>query len=108
MLHAVTSVLSNATRLNESQAFVAIGKGTNDVPTCRDMSELVTDYLERAVSIRKRLDMWWHLARCEACRHYYDQMRRTIGLLRRLPPNPPKDTTEEHIVASARRQRTRD
>ena len=78
------------------------------MPTCRDMSELVTDYLERAVSIRKRLDMWWHLARCEACRHYYDQMRRTIGLLRRLPPNPPKDTTEEHIVASARRQRTRD
>jgi predicted anti-sigma-YlaC factor YlaD len=108
MLRETTSALSNATLRGESQAFVAVGKGTKGVPTCRDMSELVTDYLERALSIRKRLDMWWHLARCEACRHYYDQMRRTIGLLRRLPPNPPKDTTEEHIVASARRQRTRD
>ena len=78
------------------------------MPTCRDMSELVTDYLERAVSIRRRVDMWWHLARCEACRHYYDQMRRTIGLLRRLPPNPPDNATEEHIVASARRRQTRD
>jgi predicted anti-sigma-YlaC factor YlaD len=108
MLHAVTSVLSNATRLNESQAFVAIGKGTNNVPTCRDMSELVTDYLERAVSIRKRLDMWWHLARCEACRHYYDQMRRTIGLLRRIPPTRPDTTTEDGVVAAARRQRGHD
>ena len=25
------------------------------MPTCRDMSELVTDYLERAVSLRTRL-----------------------------------------------------
>ena len=68
------------------------------------MSELVTDYLERAVSIRKRLDMWWHLVRCEACRRYYDQMRRTIGLLRRIPPNPPDASTEESAVATARRQ----
>ena len=51
------------------------------MPTCRDMSELVTDYLERAVSLRRRLDMWWHLVRCEACRRYYDQMRRTVRLL---------------------------
>ena len=56
------------------------------MPTCREMSELVTDYLERAVPLRIRLDMWWHLLRCEACRHYYDQIRRTVRLLgSRLP-----------------------
>ena len=68
------------------------------------MSELVTDYLERAVSIRTRVDMWWHLVRCEACRHYYDQMRRTIGLLRRMPPSPLDTATEDRVVATTRRQ----
>ena len=78
------------------------------MPTCRDMSELVTDYLERTVSIRKRLDVWWHLLRCEACRHYYDQMRRTIGLLRRIPPNRPDTSTEDGVVATMRRQQEHD
>jgi predicted anti-sigma-YlaC factor YlaD len=78
------------------------------VPTCRDMSELVTDYLERAVSRRKRLDMWWHLVRCEACRRYYDQMRRTVGLLRRLPRSRPDTSTENGVMATAQRQRGRD
>ena len=72
------------------------------------MSELVTDYLERAVSIRKRLDMWWHLVRCEACRRYYDQMRRTISLLRGMPPNQPDTGTEDSVVATARRRQGHD
>ncbi len=74
------------------------------MPTCRDMSELVTDYLERAVSIRKRLDMWWHLVRCEACRRYYDQVRRTIGLLRNIRPSPPDDSTEDGVMTAIRSQ----
>ena len=75
------------------------------MPTCRDMSEMVTDYLERAVSLRTRLDMWWHLFRCEACRHYYDQVRRTVRLLgsRRLPA--PDPATEDGVVAAARESR---
>jgi predicted anti-sigma-YlaC factor YlaD len=72
------------------------------LPTCRDMSELVTDYLERAVPLRKRLDMWWHLFRCEACRRYYDQMRRTVRLLGRGSQPTPPGTTEESVLAAAR------
>ena len=68
------------------------------MPTCRDMSELVTDYLERAVSLRARLDMWWHLCRCEACRRYYDQMRRTVRLLRQ--PSASRRRTEMPRKAS--------
>jgi predicted anti-sigma-YlaC factor YlaD len=78
------------------------------VPTCRDMSELVTDYLERAVSLRKRLDMWWHLVRCEACRRFYDQMRRTVRLLGSASPRPPDSGTEESILAAARGEQRRD
>jgi predicted anti-sigma-YlaC factor YlaD len=78
------------------------------VPTCRDMSELVTDYLERAVSLRRRLDMWWHLIRCDACRRYYDQMRRTVRLLREGSPRPPDDGTEEQVLTAARGEQQRD
>ena len=70
------------------------------MPTCRDMSELVTDYLERAVSRRTRFDMWWHLVRCEACRRYYDQMRHTIRLLASRVPAAPERTTEESMLAA--------
>ena len=72
------------------------------------MSELVTAYLERAVSLRTRLGMWWHLCLCEACRHYYDQMRHTVGLLRGGPPAAPDRGTEEGVLAAARGEQPRD
>ena len=78
------------------------------MPTCRDMSELVTDYLERAVSLRTRLDMWWHLCRCGACRRYYDQMRRTVRLLGSRPPAAPDQKAEDGILVAARDGRPRD
>lgn len=61
------------------------------MPNCREMSELVTDYLEGALALRTRLAARWHLFLCPACRCYYEQMRRTVRLLagRGLPPPDP-------------------
>lgn len=59
------------------------------MPTCRDMSELVTDYLERALPVRVRAGVRWHLLLCPACRAYFTQMRGTVRLLAALPPRPP-------------------
>jgi predicted anti-sigma-YlaC factor YlaD len=78
------------------------------MPTCRDMSELVTDYLERVVTLRTRLDMWWHLCRCEACRHYYDQMRRTVRLLGSHRPMAQAQKAEENVLVAARDRRPHD
>ena len=78
------------------------------MPTCRDMSELVTDYLERVVALRTRLDMWWHLCRCEACRRYYDQMRRTVRLLGSRPTAALDQEAEEGVLAAVRDGRPRD
>ena len=78
------------------------------MPTCREMSELVTDYMERAVSRRIRLDMWWHLLRCEACRHYFDQVRRTARLLGSRPNGPPDPGIEDSVVAAVREGPPRD
>ena len=77
------------------------------MPNCREMSELVTDYLERVLPIGKRLEMRWHLILCEACRRYYDQMRSTVRLLGKGSPRPPDGATEESVLASARDARER-
>ena len=48
--------------------------------TCRELVELVTDYLEGALSSSDRLDFERHLVWCSFCRDYLDQMRATIEL----------------------------
>jgi predicted anti-sigma-YlaC factor YlaD len=78
------------------------------VPACRDMSELVTDYMERSVSFRVRLQMWLHLLQCPACRRYFDQVRRTVILLANGQVSPPDQTTEDAVLAAAKRLETGD
>lgn len=72
------------------------------IPTCRDMSELVTGYLEHALPWRVRAGARWHLVLCPACRRYYDQMRQTIRLLSAREPPPPAAATEATLMASLR------
>lgn len=71
--------------------------------TCRDMTEISTDYLERAVGWRARLAVRWHLAICNACRAYYDQLAKTLRLLRHHPLGGPDAGVESRLVAAARR-----
>ena len=78
------------------------------MPTCRDMSELVTDYLERSTQPALRANMWWHLLRCEACRRYYNQVRQTVRLLGQGPKSPPVNSVEDAVVMAARRARRPD
>ena len=74
------------------------------IPTCRDMAELVTDYMEGALPRRGRLGVRMHLALCQACRHYFAQMRQTIGVLKRGQPVPPDPAIEESLVRAASEQ----
>jgi anti-sigma factor RsiW len=52
---------------------------------CRELVELITDYLEDRLSTVDRARFEAHLAECEACRCYLDQFRQTIRGLGRLP-----------------------
>ncbi len=47
---------------------------------CRQVVELVSDYLEEALSRRERSRLQAHLAGCEHCSEYVAQMRATIAL----------------------------
>ncbi len=49
-------------------------------PTCREIVELVTEYLEGTMSRRDRAAFERHLAGCEGCSDYLDQMRAVIRL----------------------------
>jgi anti-sigma factor RsiW len=61
---------------------------------CRELVELVTEYLEERLSPGDRARFEAHLADCEACRIYLEQFRQTIRVLGRLP--------EESLSAEAR------
>lgn len=49
--------------------------------TCADALELLTDFLEEALSPADRARLHQHLAGCEACAAYLDQLRTTVTLV---------------------------
>lgn len=63
--------------------------------TCRELVELVTDYIEGALPPDQQARFEQHLAMCNGCRTYIDQMRTTIMLTGTL--------VEEHVSPAARR-----
>lgn len=52
--------------------------------TCREVVELLTDYLEDALPAGERARVEEHLATCPDCTAYLEQLRTTIGVLGRL------------------------
>jgi anti-sigma factor RsiW len=62
--------------------------------TCRELVEIVTDYLEERLSPSDRRRFESHLAACDGCTNYVEQMRDTIRLTGRL--------SEDSIAPSAR------
>ncbi|HEV3381078.1 MAG TPA: zf-HC2 domain-containing protein [Trebonia sp.] len=51
---------------------------------CREAVELVTDYLEGTLSRAERKRFEKHLARCEPCTEYLEQIREAISLAGRI------------------------
>lgn len=52
---------------------------------CREFVELVTEYLEGGLSARDGARFEVHIAECEYCETYLEQIRQTIRVLGRLP-----------------------
>jgi predicted anti-sigma-YlaC factor YlaD len=64
--------------------------------SCKELVEVVTDYLEGRMPRRDRRRFERHLKDCPYCRTYLDQMRQVIRTLGRL--------TEESISPRAREE----
>jgi len=56
--------------------------------TCREIAELLLEYVEGALPADKCGDIQTHLDRCLPCVRYVESYRLTIRLTRRLPPAP--------------------
>ena len=62
--------------------------------TCKELVELVTEYLENTLPPHDRLRFEQHIAACRHCRLYLEQMRQTIQAVGRL--------TEDSVQPEAR------
>ena len=73
---------------------------------CRELVELVSDYLEDGLSAADRSRFEAHIAGCEHCAAYLRQMRETLELLGRLPVDALSAQAEADLRAAFRDWRT--
>jgi len=66
--------------------------------TCREIAQLVTDYLEGSLTVWERVRFQLHLGLCLACRNYLRQMKYTIATLRQLPPDPVPPHVKDELL----------
>jgi anti-sigma factor RsiW len=81
-----------APRDQSARSFV-VTHDVDDLP-CKELVELVTDYIEGRMEPLERARFESHLVLCDGCRTYLEQMRQTIRALGKL--------TEESIDARAK------
>lgn len=63
---------------------------------CEELVELVTDYLEGAITDPDRLDLIEaHLQLCDPCSVYVEQMRQTIAMIGQVPKTQALARTEQ-------------
>jgi anti-sigma factor RsiW len=76
-----------------------------DPLVCREFVELVTGYVEGTLPEAERARMDAHLAECEGCAGYLEDMRRMIGSLHETPEPPADDQTRDALLRAFRELR---
>lgn len=75
--------------------------------TCKQTSNLGTEYLDRSLSFGVKLQFWLHLGMCRHCSTHLHQLEVTTHALSRLESEVEAATAEsaEHLIAVLRRTR---
>ena len=73
--------------------------------TCQELVELVTDYLEGSLGWRDRRRVRRHLAACDACTAYVEQMRETLRLLGTVPVDTLSPEAQATLLDAFRERR---
>jgi anti-sigma factor RsiW len=71
----------------------------SDEIVCRELVELVTPYLEQVLPADERAAIDRHLAACDGCRTYVEQMRQTIRAIGHVPREAITSRTREEVLA---------
>jgi anti-sigma factor RsiW len=70
--------------------------------SCRELVEIVTDYLEGALPASERARFHDHLRGCPGCTTYVEQMRETIRLTGRLREEDVPERAREALLRAFR------
>ena len=70
--------------------------------SCKELVELVSDYLEGELPAADVVRFEAHLEECDGCTRYLEQMRETISALGHLPPESLSPEAERHMLAAFR------
>lgn len=75
-----------------------------DVETfsCQELVELVTDWFEGALDARHRRAFEAHLAACNGCTEYVEQLRATIEITGKLTPEDLSPAAEATLLQAFR------
>ena len=80
---------------------------------CKDMTKLISDSLERKISVRQRMELWLHIMMCGMCRRFRSniielrkRVRGSKGLLDQadLAPSPLPPATKARLEEAVKRQ----
>lgn len=75
----------------------------NDDPlVCREFVELVSDYLDDRLSPADRARFEEHLAECDECPGYLEDIRHVVNSLHELPEPPGDPATYEALLRAFR------
>lgn len=67
--------------------------------TCQQMTALITDYLEGRLPLTDRARFLLHVGVCTDCRRYLRQMKLSVAVLGKMPPEPVPDEVMESLLA---------
>jgi predicted anti-sigma-YlaC factor YlaD len=79
----------------------------SDEIVCRELVELVTPYLEDALPLDERALIDEHLASCDGCEAYVQQMRLTIRAIGHVSEEAITSKTREDVLSIFRAWRDR-
>jgi anti-sigma factor RsiW len=72
------------------------------VPSCQEMVELVTGYLEGTLPARDAKRFERHIGACENCSRYLEQMRAAIAVTGRARPETLSAAAMDELIAAFR------
>src|SRR5260370_33444901 len=74
----------------------------DDAFTCKEVVELVTDYLENALLPGSPKQLEGHVADCPGCTNYIEQVRLTVAMLYQLAQEPVFPETKQELLEAFR------
>ena len=67
------------------------------MPSCKDITEHSSEYLDKNLPLMKRLSFHMHMFMCVNCRRYVNQIKLTIATIGKTEQAKPKPVDEKQV-----------